>query len=421
MTATTTDRNAGPPRQAVILAGGRGTRLAPLTDTMPKPMVPFHGRPFLDYLLEQLSEQGFERALILTGYRGDQIRAHFGAGAHGLSLSYAHGPEADDTGTRLRKARALTDDVFLLLYCDNYWPMPFAAMWEAFRSRAADVQITAYDNADAYTRDNLSLSDDGHVVRYDKSRTSSGLAGVDIGFAIVRRCVLEYLPGDNCSFEQAIYPQLAAQGRLTAYLTGHRYYSVGTPARLPATERFLARRPAILLDRDGVLNERPPRGTYVTSWADWRWQPDAIPALRRRTAAGYRSIVITNQAGIARGMLSDADLAGIHDRMRREAAEAGANIDAIYCCPHHWDDGCACRKPKPGMLLQAQRDFDLDLSRVWFVGDDDRDGEAAAAAGCPFAKATDAAGLGAWVTRILDDGANDQTYGTMATREASVA
>jgi D-glycero-D-manno-heptose 1,7-bisphosphate phosphatase len=94
-------------------------------------------------------------------------------------------------------------------------------------------------------------------------------------------------------------------------------------------------------------------------------------------------IVISNQAGIARGAMTEADLADIHRRMNQEVTQSGGRIEAIYYCPHGWDDGCECRKPKPGMLFQAQREHQLDLSRTPFIGDDERDAEAANAAGCP--------------------------------------
>src|SRR5439155_13854238 len=109
----------------------------------------------------------------------------------------------------------------------------------------------------------------------------------------------------------------------------------------------------------------------------------ARAALRLLRQAGYLVIVVSNQAGIARGAMTDSDLDRIHDRMKAEAAAAGGRIDAVYHCPHNWDEGCECRKPKPGMLFSAQRDFNLDLSRTPFIGDDERDAQAADAGGCP--------------------------------------
>lgn len=394
----TTDR----PRQAVILAGGRGTRLAPLTLTRPKPMIEFHGRPFLAYLIEMLRDQGFERVLLLLGYLPDVIIDYFGDGrAFGVSIEYQVSDVDDDTGRRLALARDRLDPVFLLLYCDNYWPMDFAPMWRRFAaSDEAEALVTVYANDDRFTRDNLRV-EEGRVAVYDKTRQTPGLAGVDIGFIIARRAVIDRLPPGNPSFEREIYPQLVAEGRLLAHVTRHRYYSVGSLDRLAITEGFLARSPTVILDRDGVLNRRMAKAEYVRSWADWHWLPGSLEALGRLGRAGYRILVVTNQAGIARGAMTEDDLADIHARMQADAAAAGGPIEAVYHCPHGWDDGCDCRKPKPGMLFAAQRRYHLDLSRVPFVGDDDRDGEAAAAAGAPFMRVTDGRPLPAVVAALL--------------------
>jgi D-glycero-D-manno-heptose 1,7-bisphosphate phosphatase len=311
-------------------------------------------------------------------------------------------PEADETGRRLRAASEHLDPEFLLMYCDNYWPLPLERLWRSYKSSGAAMQIAVYDNSDGYTRDNVRV-EDGFVAVYDKSRTAPDLEGVDIGFAILQRDLLDRLPDGNPSFEAALYPELVARRQLAAFVTGHRYYSIGSHARLPLTEAFFARRPAVILDRDGVLNERMPRAEYVRRWADWRWKDGAIEALRRFAAAGWRVIVVTNQAGIARGAMTETDLAAIHERMCAEAAAAGGRIDAIYHCPHGWDEGCACRKPAPGMLFQAQRAFDLDLSRVCFVGDDERDGQAAEAAGCRFVPAADDVPLSRIADRMINE------------------
>jgi len=374
------------PTQAVILAGGRGIRLRPLTDTRPKPMIEFHGKPFLEYLVELVREQGFERILLLLGYLPARIQDYFGDGRQwGIQIDYAVSSVEDDTGRRLQLAEPRIDPVFLLMYCDNYWPMRFERMWERYCQTGASAMLAGYRNTDGYTRDNLRVDEDGWVVAYDKGRTAADLHGVDIGFGIFRREVLGWLPDDgNACFERVVYPRLVAARQLQVFLTDHRYYSVSTTERLALTEQFLARRPAVILDRDGVLNKKPPRAQYVRSWSDWEWLPGARDALRVFKDAGFRVLIVSNQAGIARGVMTEADLAAIHTRMERDVRASGGGIDGIYHCPHGWDAGCACRKPKAGMLFAAQRDFHLDLSRTCFVGDDERDGEAAEAAGCPW-------------------------------------
>jgi histidinol-phosphate phosphatase family protein len=379
------------PRQAVILAGGRGTRLLPLTETVPKPMVEFHGRPFLGYIVDMLREQGFEKMLMLLGYLPDVITDHFGDGAdYGVRIEYDVTEPDDLTAYRVQRAVDLIDDTFMLVYCDNYWPMRFDDMWESYVRSGAPAQITVYRNDDGYTRDSVRVGADGFVEVFDRSRTTPGLRGVEISYAILDKAtVLPLLPSHQELFEVAVYPELVRQGRLHAYVSGHRYYSVGGHERLALTEEFLARRPAVILDRDGVLNERPPRAEYVRRPEDVRWLPGSLEALRLFAEAGWRVVVVSNQAGVGRGVMTTEDLEAVEARIRADAADAGGKIDEIYVCPHDWDEGCECRKPKPGMLFAAQRDFDMDLTRVTFLGDDERDGQAAAAAGCRFALVTE--------------------------------
>ena len=378
------------PTQAVILAGGRGTRLRPITDSRPKPMITFHGKPFLEYLVEMLRDQGFERILLLLGYMPKVIQDYFGSGRQwGVEIDYLVSAIEDETARRLKLAEPCLDPYFLLMYCDNYWPMQTAKMWAQFVSTNALAMITVYGNKDNYSRDCVRIDQDGHVVLYDKSRTSPELKGIEIGYAFINKSIVESLPLSNLGFEETVYPALAARRQLLAYMTDHRYYSVGSHDRLPLTQDFLARQPTVILDRDGVLNKKPPRAHYVRSWDEFEWLSGAREALRLLHEAHYRVIIISNQAGIARGAMTQANLFDIHERMRAETADGGGQITAIYVCPHDWEDGCECRKPNPGMLFEAQRDFNLDLSRTLFIGDDVRDAQAADVAGCPAALVTD--------------------------------
>ncbi len=383
-------RSYSRPRQAVILAGGRGTRMHPITLDRPKPMVPVLGRPFLEYQIEQLRQEGFERVLLLLGYLPQVVVDHFGDGSRfGVSIEYAVTDPDDLTSSRVSNARHLIDPCFLLLYCDNYWPMRMERLWRRFCAAGRPGMITVYSNKDGYSRGSVIVDRDHNVAVFDRLRTTPGLQGVEISYAILTDLALELLPEEDTLFEEAIYTPLAARNRLAGFVSEHRYYGVGSIERLPATERFMRRERTILVDRDGVLNRKPPRAHYVRSWDEWVWIPGSRQALALLTAAGYRIIVISNQAGIARGAMSAADLEAIHCRMRAEAEAAGGKITAIYHCPHGWDEDCDCRKPKPGMLYAAQHDFDLDLTRTLFVGDDDRDRQAAEAADCLYAQVSE--------------------------------
>jgi len=363
--------------------------MQPLTNTLPKAMIAFEGQRFIVHIAQMLKEQGFRKVLMLTGYLSSVFEEHLRDGAEwGLTIEYSVTAPDDLTCHRVRTARrqGLLDEHFMLMYCDNYWPMQMDRMWPRFVAADVPAMVTVYRNTDKYTRDSVRVGQDGYVQVFDRSRTVPGLSGVEIGYALLNRSVCDLLPetGDAL-FEDAVYPELTRRHQLLAFETDHRYYSVGSHERLPLTEAFFRRTPAILLDRDGVLNLRPPRGEYVRDLTDFVWEPGALSALQMLREANYRIIVVSNQAGIARGEITEEALGRIHERMRSEAELSGGRIDAIYYCPHHWNDGCECRKPRPGMLFRAQRDYHLDLTKTLFVGDDERDSQAAKAAGCPFA------------------------------------
>jgi D-glycero-D-manno-heptose 1,7-bisphosphate phosphatase len=140
------------------------------------------------------------------------------------------------------------------------------------------------------------------------------------------------------------------------------------------------RRPAVFLDRDGVLNQN--RADYVRTWAQVEFLPGVFEAMQRLAGSPFGVVVVTNQSAVGRGLMTVEGLAAINGGIVQQVQQAGGRIDAVYACPHRPDEGCPCRKPRPGMLLQAARDLDLDLSRSYLVGDAVGDMEAGLAVGC---------------------------------------
>jgi histidinol-phosphate phosphatase family protein len=365
--------------QAVILCGGRGTRLRPITDTMPKPMVPVCGRPFLEHLLRQLLGQGIAEVVLLTGYLGDIIEGHFGDGSSlGIKISYSRGPEEWDTGRRLWEARHLLKEHFFLLYGDNYANFDAKRVEEMFlrHGRLGCLSLHAREkNA------NIRFSADGVVDAYDRSRTSSGLNAVEIGYMLLSSRVFEFYSQPDCSFS-GILESLALKGQLAAHLVGDVYYSVSDPERLKITEQYLTPKKILLIDRDGTINEKAPRGEYITRWEDFRFIGATVNGMKQLAAQGWCFIVISNQAGVGRGVMTAEQVWEIDRKMVEALALDGITILRSYYCLHHWTEECSCRKPRPGMLFQASKDFLLPLYRAWYIGDDPRDCTAAWLAGC---------------------------------------
>lgn len=370
-------------KQAVILAGGLGTRLKPITDKIPKPMIEFHNKPFLEYIIEMLKENGVEEVVLLLGYLPDPIVKYFGDGKKfGIKIKYSIGTVEDKTGTRIRNAKELLDDHFMLMYCDNYLPFNLKQYVDFHNKQKTQATVMVYTNKDGFTKNNILVNGNGFVVKYDKTRKDTNLSGVEIGFFILdKEKIFGMMPDDNFSFEKVIIPPLVIGHSLSAYLTDHRYYSIGNLERLKITERFFKPKKVVFLDRDGVINKKAPKADYVKKWDEFGFIPGAIEGMKYLSQNGYQIYIITNQAGIARGMMTQEDLADIHKNLKEELSKHGIKIEAIYYCPHGWDEGCDCRKPKPGMFYQAAREHDIDLTKTIFVGDDERDKIAGDAAG----------------------------------------
>ena len=137
-----------------------------------------------------------------------------------------------------------------------------------------------------------------------------------------------------------------------------------------------------MIDRDGVINRKAPKGEYIASWGGFSFFRENVRGMKKLSEAGYSFIVISNQAGIARGMVSKEAVDVINKTMRQKLEEEGVRILDIYVCPHHWEENCMCRKPQPGLFFKASREWLFRLDKSYFVGDDSRDCQAAHRAGC---------------------------------------
>lgn len=375
--------------QAVILAGGAGSRLKPFTNKNPKPMILVNGKPFLEHIINLLKENSIKEVVILTGYLGEKIEKHFGDGSRfGVNIKYSYTPFLDEkgnenkSGLRLKNAQDLLDQSFLLLYCDNYWPLNLEKLIDFFDTHPSDILTTVYSNKDFSTKNNIAVNQNGYIIKYDKERIEKNLNGVDIGFFIIKKKILDLLPETNSIFEIVVLPNLIKQKKLSGFVTDQKYYSIGDLKRVKATEKFLTSKKVVFLDRDGVINKKPPKADYVKKWKEFKFLPGAIQAIKLLTDKKYRLFILSNQSGIARKMLTEKNLQIIHKNMIREIKKEGGKIEEIYICPHGWDEGCDCRKPKPGMLLQASREHFIDLRRSLFIGDDERDKQAGDAVDC---------------------------------------
>lgn len=228
--------------QVAILAGGLGTRLRPLTETIPKPLVAVCGKPFLQHQLELVRENGMSRVLLLVSYLGEKIEQRFGDGASlGLEVTYSYEPAPLGTGGALKHAAGKLEEEFLVLNGDTFLPIDYATMASDFRRHKSAALIVAYDNCVPQTASNLAVAADGLVTAYRK-RDPRGLTHIDAGAIILRREVLDAIPpGRVCSLEEEVFPHLIEQERMRAWVTREPFFDMGTSAGLEALARRLGR------------------------------------------------------------------------------------------------------------------------------------------------------------------------------------
>lgn len=371
-------------KQAVIIAGGKGTRLKPFTNDMPKTMYPIDNIPFIERLVLQIKGFGISNILILLGYLSNKVINYLGDGSkYGVKIEYDVTPVSYDTAERMIHAKNKMCDEFLFLYCDNYCPINFKKLVNNYYNDNALIELSIYSNRENYTKNNIKiLNDSNKVIFYDKNRMQNDLSGVEIGYSIINKKVFNMLDDDEKNFNKNIFPKLINEGKLFATITEHRYYSIGSFDRIHLTEEFFKPKRVVFIDRDGTINVKAKKAHYIESVDEFKWLDGAREAIKLLNDNNVMVILVTNQPGVARGNISIETLNDIHKKMQSDLKEIGAKIDYIYCCIHNWNEGCLCRKPKPGMLYQAQKDLSLDLTKCILFGDDERDIEAANAANC---------------------------------------
>jgi histidinol-phosphate phosphatase family protein len=393
--------------KAVILAGGRGTRLASRTNGLPKPLALVHGKPLLAYQFELLARHHVTQVTVLCGFGAEAIRNFCGNGAQwGLHIECIDEIRPLGTAGAVLDALARLPERFLVLYGDTMVNVDLARFWAAHKTSHAAATLFLHPNDHPQDSDLVETDPDGGIHAFHPYPHPANAIlpnQVNAALYVIEASALRGLSssGEPLDFGKHVFPELLARGlRLQGYRSPEYIKDAGTPKRLDRVAADVASglveqssldvpRPAVLLDRDGTINEEVP---YISGPEQFRLIPGAAEGIRLLHRAGYRIAVITNQPVVARGECTLAELQRIHNFMEMELSAEGAFVDSIYFCPHHPHSGypgevrelkfkCACRKPSGGLVRQAARELNLDIERSWFVGDRTGDLETARVCG----------------------------------------
>ncbi len=388
--------------KAVILAGGRGTRIESLCPGLPKPMIEICGKPVLQWEIEILRREGIKDFIIINGYLSEKIVSFFGDGKDfGVNISYINEHEPRGTGGTLLSLNA--DDDILVCGGDLIFDFSLRDMLDFHRRNNALATLFAHPSG--HVQDSTLLCTDENntvkkMIRAEDTEFFSNLtnAGVQI---ISPELLKRYPAAHKADLDRDIIAPALETGRAFAYRSFEYVKDMGTPERFEKVsediKRGVVRRKnrrnpqrAVFLDRDGTLNKY--KG-YITSPDEIELCSGCAEAVRAFNEMGYIAVVVTNQPVIARGECSLETLKKIHQHLEYLLGVQGAYLDGIYFCPHHPDKGfhgereelkinCDCRKPKTGMLTQAASDFNISIKDSYFAGDSLTDVQTALNAGC---------------------------------------
>lgn len=392
--------------KTVIMAGGKGTRISSVASDIPKPMIQIEGKPVLEHEIECLRDQGFRDIIITVSHLGNIIMDYFGDGSSfGVHIEYYFEEQPLGNAGALFKIKDKLDSDFLLLNADAMFDVDFNRFVAFHKSHGGLVTLFTHPNSHPYDSGVIIADAGGAVERWltkEDDRPRYYRNCINAGLHVISPKILEQdIQTPKIDLDRQLLKPLAGTGKMFCYNSPEYVKDMGTPERYYSVcEDFKAgrvkgknltnRQRAVFLDRDGTINKYVG---FLRNIDDFELLDGVAEAIKKINASGYLAIVVTNQPVIARGEVSFEQLQEIHNKMETLLGEQGAYLDAIYFCPHHPHKGyegerpelkieCACRKPKPGMLLQASKDFHIDLEHSWMIGDGENDVMAGKNAGC---------------------------------------
>lgn len=393
--------------KVVIIAGGQGTRIASVNSEIPKGMMPVEGKPILEHEIELAKRYGHRDFILIVGHLGGQIIDYFGDGEKwGVHIDYYHEQQPLGTAGALGYLRDQLTEDFFVFYGDTIVDIDMEAMLNYHRTHRADATLFVHPNDHPFDSDVVDIDADGRVRRLLLKPHPTDLIYrnmVNASLFIFTPAVLSMIKtGVKSHIEKDVLPRCLGSGmKLFGYVSFEYIKDMGTPERYHAVCQDVRNgtvahrnrhfpRPAIFLDRDGIINEEVH---LLNNPAQLKLIEGASEAIRLINQSGLLAVVVTNQPVIARNLCSVEELENIHATLETLLGKEHAYLNAIYYCPHHPDSGypeerkeykirCSCRKPAPGMLLQAAKDWNIDLANSYMIGDSDRDVQAGVNAGC---------------------------------------
>jgi len=432
----------------VIVAGGLATRMLPITETIPKCLIDIEGKPLIQHQLEFFQKKGYTEIIFCIAHLAGMVKEYFGDGKRfGVNISYSEEPkELLGTAGAVGLIKQMVKDTFIVYYGDNLTTMDFDDLIAFHKKEKSDFTIVMRDLPKDYKSSSIITIDKNNNIASFIEKPSeqqweeykNHKKYINSGIYVLEPEVLNLIPENKkYDFAKDLIPDLMSKGKVVkGFVSNNFFREIG---RVEKYEKFKEeikqkgevleeinekKAKAVFLDRDGVIIEWVD-GSKGIKAKQARIIPGAGKAIAKLNQAGYKTIVVTNQPEISKGFITFEEVNQTNDNIKRMIAKDKARLDAIYICPHHPEKGfegeikelkidCDCRKPKPGMLLKAAKEHNLDLKQSWIVGDSKSDIKAGQAAGVKTIFVTTGGGSGARHEKELEQVKPDVTKQNLA-------
>lgn len=384
--------------KVVIIAGGKGTRIASVANEIPKAMIPINGKPVIEFQIELAKSYGFIEFIFIIGHLGEQIEQYFGNGAKwGVEISYFKETQALGTAGALAYLKNDLLEDFFVFYGDTVMDIDLERMVAYHLENKSDATLLVHPNDHPYDSDIVELDESGLVKKICNKPHPAGFISrnlVNAALFIFSPKILDCIKiRAKSHIEKDIIPKCIENGlKIYGYISPEYIKDMGTPERyIKVCDDVISGkvsklnwkniRPAVFLDRDGIITKEID---LLHSIEKLELIEGAAEAIKYINEKGYLVIVVTNQPVIARNLCTLDELDLIHAKLETLLGEKHTYLNAIYFCPHHPDGGypeerieykvkCTCRKPAPGMLLKAVNDWNIDISNSIMIGDRESD------------------------------------------------
>lgn len=365
-------------KEAIILAGGLGTRLRSKVEALPKSMAPINNIPFLAYQMSYLSQYGVEKVYLAVGYLSETIVDYFGHQYKTMAIEYVYEDSPLGTGGAIIQAlKATSQNEVLICNGDTMFNVDLSAYYTNFKESQVDfaMALKPMEKFDRYGI--VNLNSNNQVIGFEeKQYVEKGL--INGGLYLIDKSKLNGLEfPEKFSFESEFLEVRYKDMNFGGFISEGYFLDIGIPSDYEKAQtefksfefNVYDKSWTLFLDRDGVINVRNFHG-YITQIQDFEFIEGSMDAIVRFSKVFGRIVVVTNQQCIGKGIISEEELNGIHNHMLSEIEQAGGKIDRVYFAPQLAAENSVYRKPNSGMADLAKADFpEIDFNKSVMVGD----------------------------------------------------